>query len=70
MDQKAHKTSEVRDSAGWDGESGGEVSESDGLAVVVNGIGDAELNCTLDREGSHEAEHVVPDVRLSFKQLF
>jgi len=70
VDQKAHETSEVRDSTGWDGESGDEVGERDGLAVVVNGIGDAELDCILDGEGSHEAEHVMPYVRLSFKQLF
>ena len=60
----------MRDSAGRDEESSGEVGENDGFAVVVNGIGDAELDCTLEGEGSHEAEHVMPYMRLSFKQLF
>ena len=48
----------------------GKFSESDGLAVFVYDIRDAELDGTFQREGVDGAEDVVPEMGLSFKQFF
>jgi len=70
VSQKAHEALEVWDPAFRNGYSFGEFGESDGLAVVVYGIRDAELDSTLQSEGVDEAVDVVPEMGLSVEQFF
>ena len=67
--EEAQEAAEGGGLGGGDGEGGDQKGEWEGLAVGVDGIGDAELHGTLEEHGDGVAIDVVADVCLSLQEL-